>query len=74
MAALEAGALVNTVISMVSLSMMVGGIVYLLLMYRRTMRQYKLQMDQTVLEMKRQNDALEILLQQHATRLARLER
>jgi predicted histidine transporter YuiF (NhaC family) len=73
MAVLETGALINTVISMVSLSMMVGGIVYLLLMYRRTMRQYKLQMDQTVLEMKRQNDALEILLKQHATRLARLE-
>jgi hypothetical protein len=61
-------------ISFASLTITCGGILYLLLVYRRTMRQYKAQMDQTVLEMRRQNDALETLMGDHAQRLARLER
>jgi hypothetical protein len=71
---MEPTSLIASAISLGSLTVTCGGILYLLVIYRRTMRQYKAQMDQTVIEVRRQNDALEALMSDHARRLAMLER
>ena len=64
--------LANFAISGASVIVMAGGMIYLLVVYRRSMRQYKQQMDQTVIEMRRQNDALEALIADHDRRLKQL--
>lgn len=71
---MDTPSLIASAVSFGSLIVTCGGILYLLVVYRRVMRQYKAQMDQTVIEMRRQNDALELLMGDHARRLSQLER